>query len=110
MFFLIGGVQPRTRELDSHPGTCANCGRAGLRLKRTDHYLSLFFIPLFPVKKGTPFLECGGCRAVYAEDGSPPGRGVYVSLENCPRCGRSVQPDFSICPYCGQALKSIQRR
>ena len=58
MFFLIGGVQPKTVTLDEVPGICAACGLAQARLKRVDHYLSLFFIPLFAVKKGDPVLIC----------------------------------------------------
>ncbi len=106
MFFLIGGVQPRTVKLGSYPRACRSCGHPALQLKRTDHYLSLFFIPLFPVKKGAPYLECDSCRSVYAEDGSPLGPGIPASSGNCPKCGRAVRPDFNLCPYCGQSLKS----
>ncbi len=106
MFFLIGGVQPRTVKLDSYPRACRSCGHPSLRLKRTDHYLSLFFIPLFPVQKGAPYLECEKCYARYSEDRSPPEQGILAPAENCPKCGRTVQPDFNLCPYCGQFLIS----
>ncbi len=56
MFFFIGGVQPKTITLDDSRRLCPACGLAQARLKRTDQYLSLFFIPLFPVKRG----ETGG--------------------------------------------------
>lgn len=106
MFFLIGGVQPRTVKLDTYPRACQSCGHPALQFKRTDHYLSLFFIPLFPVKKGLPYLECERCGAVYPEDGSPSGPGILSPSSECPKCGRPVQPDFNLCPYCGQSLKS----
>ncbi|SPF39937.1 hypothetical protein SBDP1_280015 [Syntrophobacter sp. SbD1] len=67
MFFLIGGVQPKSVTVDETPRICPGCGLAQARLKRVDHYLSLFFIPLFPVKKGDPVLICDRC-------GEPPGK------------------------------------
>jgi hypothetical protein len=109
MFFLIGGLQPRTFKLAGTHLPCRNCGQSSLQKNRTDQYLSLFFIPLFRVKKGVPYLECGRCRSVYSEDGSrmrqqtPPGPG------SCPKCGRPVQTDFNLCPYCGLSLKSPKR-
>ncbi len=64
MFFLIGGVQPKTVTLDEAAGICSACGLAQARLKRVDHYVSLFFIPLFRVKKGDPVLICDRCKAI----------------------------------------------
>ena len=64
MFFFIGGIQPRTVRLEKKMKFCPSCGRHELFLKRTDHYLSLFFIPVFPVKKGVPFLTCENCGSV----------------------------------------------
>ena len=69
MFFLIGGVQPKTVTLDETPGICSACGLAQARLKRVDHYLSLFFIPLFRVKKGDPVLICDRCGAISSPKG-----------------------------------------
>ncbi|MFA9453194.1 MAG: zinc ribbon domain-containing protein [Candidatus Aminicenantaceae bacterium] len=106
MFLLIGGVQPRTVKLDSCPRACRICSHPALRLKRTDQYLSLFFIPLFPVKKGVPYLECEKCQALYSEDGSPLRPEIPAPSGNCPKCGRTVKPDFKLCPYCGQFLIS----
>ena len=64
MFFLIGGVQPKTVSVDDTPRLCPACGLAQARLKRIDHYLSLFFIPLFPVKRGEPVVICDRCGVV----------------------------------------------
>jgi hypothetical protein len=58
MFFFIGGVQPRTVIVDETPRLCPQCGLAQARLKRIDHYLSLFFIPLIPIKRGPVLLVC----------------------------------------------------
>ena len=60
--FLIAGVQPKTRRVDEHPQRCPACGLARAYTTRVDHYLSLFFIPLFRVKRGEPFLLCNGCQ------------------------------------------------
>ena len=104
MFFFIGGIQPKTVSLDDQPRLCPSCGLAQARLKRVDHYLSLFFIPIFPVKKGTPFLECQRCGAVSDESGdistSPPPDSGPV----CRKCGHPVETGFRFCPYCGNAL------
>jgi len=65
MFFFIGGIGPRTVTLDKQARICPECGRLALYHKRIDHYLSLFFIPVFPVKRGEPFLSCEGCGASF---------------------------------------------
>ena len=107
MFFFIGGVQPRTVVLDGTPRSCPNCGRVELLLQRTDHVLSLFFIPLFPLKKGLPARACGSCGAVYDEEGArrlDGGMGPEAG-GRCPSCGRPVAPDFRFCPYCSAPLK-----
>jgi len=87
--------------MDGDPRACPACGRMDLRLERTDHWLSLFFVPLAPVKKGRPLLVCGTCGGVFDETGrkvSPPGRGP---AESCRFCGRVLDGDFSYCPSCG---------
>jgi DNA-directed RNA polymerase subunit RPC12/RpoP len=104
MFFFIGGVAPRTVTLDRNARTCSNCGRLTLYLNRSDHYLSLFFIPLFPVKRGRPFLTCGSCGAVFDERGEPLFKPGYGGGRTCPHCGGRVGPDFVYCPYCGKSV------
>lgn len=69
MFFFIGGVQPKTVRIDKQARLCPACQHSAVYLKRVDHYLSLFFIPLFPVKKGIPFLSCDNCHSVFDETG-----------------------------------------
>ncbi len=104
MFFFIGGVQPKTVTLDDTPRLCPACGLYQARLKRVDHYLSLFFIPLFRVKKGEPFLECNSCGAISDESGQ-----VFHGPEKmrgtvCPYCGKPLEPSFQYCPYCGRKV------
>jgi DNA-directed RNA polymerase subunit RPC12/RpoP len=104
MFFLIGGVQPKTVSLDDTRRVCPACGLAQARLKRVDHYLSLFFIPLFPVKRGDPILICDRCgETASAKDGSrtgiADGRG-----DRCPMCGYPTARDFRYCPSCGSRI------
>jgi endogenous inhibitor of DNA gyrase (YacG/DUF329 family) len=102
MFFLIAGIQPRTKVIDDSPRLCPGCGRGQAWLKRTDHYLSIFFIPVFPVKRGEPFLSCEHCeRLQYERKQHEPGyqRGVM----QCPACGKELEINFSFCPYCGRA-------
>jgi len=103
MFFFIGGIQPKTITLDENPRNCPECGHFDLYLKRTDSYFSLFFIPLFPVKKGTPFMKCENCGAVFTKEGSRIDPSV-MGHQKCPHCGRLVGFDFIYCPYCGKPL------
>ncbi|MBW1787700.1 MAG: zinc-ribbon domain-containing protein, partial [Deltaproteobacteria bacterium] len=58
MFFFIAGVQSKTVTVEDHPRMCPSCGLYQARLMRVDHYFSAFFIPLFRVKTGTPFVQC----------------------------------------------------
>lgn len=100
---FIGGMQPRTRQLESNPRTCPSCGTPQAYLKRTDHYLSVFFIPIIPISRGRPFLACDGCGAIFDERG----QGFIPSAEipkRCSGCGEAVDPGFSYCPYCGRRV------
>jgi DNA-directed RNA polymerase subunit RPC12/RpoP len=69
-----------------------------------DQYLSLFFIPLFPVKKGTPFWICENCNTHFDDQGRPLISVYRDETRLCPHCGRSVGDDFIFCPYCGQRV------
>ena len=104
VFFFIGGVQPKKVRLDRHARSCPSCGRMSLFHERLDHYLSLFFIPLFPVKKGVPYLVCESCDSGYKEDGTRLEEGRARFGRNCSRCGRTLESDFIYCPYCGKTL------
>lgn len=104
MFFLIGGIQPRTVRVAKQPQACPHCSRFNVFQKRVDHYLALFFIPLLRVKKGTPFLACEDCKTLIETHDS---EGSYKSyddtgLQECGYCGKSFDAEFSYCPYCGK--------
>jgi RNA polymerase subunit RPABC4/transcription elongation factor Spt4 len=103
MFFLIGGIQPRTKQIEKQAKLCPSCGHFELQKKRIDHYFSLFFIPLFPVKKGRPFLFCTKCQNISDPYGSN-SRQADPEFKKCENCGRSSSGDFSYCPYCGKLL------
>jgi hypothetical protein len=103
-FFFIGGIQPKKVEVDKNPRLCPTCGLPQARLKRIDHYISLFFIPLIPVKRGPTFLECQRC-GVLADETMPPDFGRRGgALPRCPACGVEVDRTFSYCPYCGRKI------
>jgi hypothetical protein len=104
MFFFVGGIQPKTVALDDTPRMCQACGLYQARLKRVDHYISLFFIPLFRVKKGTPFVQCQGCGSVSSESGDVWGQRPRTDGLTCPSCGYSIGPGFRFCPFCGKRL------
>jgi len=105
MFFFIGGVQPKTVTLDDASRLCPACGLAQARLKRVDYYLSLFFIPLFPVKRGQPVLICDRCGAV-ASTQEPHQRQFSLPTEDnrCRQCGAAIDPSFHYCPQCGSRI------
>jgi len=98
---FIAGVTPKTKTLDPTPRLCPSCGLAQAYLKRVDHYLSLFFIPVMRVKKGDPVLVCQRCESVgfNAPTQEPRSRAVPAVL--CQQCGRSLERDFKYCPFCG---------
>jgi rRNA maturation endonuclease Nob1 len=107
VFFFIGGVQPKTVRLDKHARVCPRCGHLELYLKRVDHYFSLFFIPLFPVKRGTPFLSCDNCQSVFDETGGAIGAPFEKESRKCPYCGRRLESDFEFCPRCGKRIPPL---
>lgn len=103
MFFIIAGIQPKIVKLDDQPRMCPSCGLNQARLKRVDHYFSVFFIPIFRVKKGLPFLECQRC-------GSPAREIVGGRSESrqgpghiCTYCGKPIDSAYRFCPFCGKA-------
>jgi len=104
MFFFIGGIQPKTRRMDEKPRMCPSCGLYQARLKRVDHYISLFFVPLLKVKEGIPFLQCERCGVISPESEADP-LAKASRPTNCPYCGKSVEPAFRFCPYCGRSME-----
>lgn len=110
MFFFIGGVQPRTVTLDEQKRMCDSCGLHQARLVRVDHYLSLFFIPLFPVKKGQPVVLCDRCGQVAGETGGALYGSSPAGNAFCPACGGPVEKTFRFCPSCGKPVSRARGR
>ncbi|MCJ7771906.1 MAG: zinc ribbon domain-containing protein [Desulfobacterales bacterium] len=73
-------------------------------MKRVDHYFSLFFIPLFRVKKGVPVVMCDHCMGSRfgVQGNNSSGRGWEE--RRCLKCGKSLNIDFEYCPYCGRLV------
>ncbi|MFW6374281.1 MAG: zinc ribbon domain-containing protein [Thermodesulfobacteriota bacterium] len=101
---FIGGITPKIKILDDEPVLCPVCGLAQARYKRVDHYLNLFFIPLFRVKKGEPFLMCDRCERAVQEMGPEYEQYIEKAEAACPECGRSLHPEFRYCPHCGKKV------
>ena len=105
VFIFIGGVQPKKVQVDDQPRPCPKCGVPSARLKRLDHYLSLFFIPLFPIKRGEVFLECDRCGGIFSEGGGPlSGYSSYEPFRTCPGCGQRIDQASNFCPNCGERI------
>jgi len=104
-FIFVAGVQPRTRKIDDTPRRCPLCGLHQAYFRRVDHYLSLFFIPVWRVKKGTPFLACDRCEqnaeGIQTHAGGPAPR----PRQTCGRCGREIDSEFRFCPHCGNKMQ-----
>jgi RNA polymerase subunit RPABC4/transcription elongation factor Spt4 len=104
MFFFIGGIQPKTRQIDQERRMCPSCGLYQARLKRVDHYISLFFVPLLKVKEGVPFLQCERCGKISPESEGPVAAEEALRSGNCPYCGKSIEAGFRFCPHCGKSM------
>jgi len=102
--FIIAGLSPRLKIVENTPRICPSCGLAQAYLKRADSYFSLFFIPLFRVKKGEPFVFCERCKSVMTEGGTPRQGWKAAGAGRCSACGRSVDREFVYCPYCGKKV------
>ena len=98
---FIGGVGPRKKKLESQPRICSHCGLSQAYLFRTDDYLSLFFIPIFRVRKGQSFVECERCGNIADEMGTVYSVGADLQAIRCHRCGETLEKDFNYCPHCG---------
>lgn len=62
--FLLFGLRTRDRLITTRVMTCDVCGYDApqVLVKRTTKF-TLFFVPLFPVRRSRSYLECGHCRA-----------------------------------------------
>jgi len=98
---FIAGVSPKTTVLDQTARLCPVCGLARARMQRVDHWLSLFFIPVFRVKKGAAFLFCDRCDR--PANGMPAGPAAEpeTTQAGCTACGKPLDEDHRFCPYCG---------
>ncbi len=100
-FFFIGGIQPKRTVIENTPWTCPNCGLSSARFVRTDYYVSIFFFPLFPIKRGEPFYECSRCKETFSTTGHPVHREQRGAGRKCRICGKPLEQDFAYCPFCG---------
>jgi RNA polymerase subunit RPABC4/transcription elongation factor Spt4 len=101
---FIAGVSPKTKVLDQNPRRCPVCGLNQAYYKRMDHYLSLFFIPLFRVKKGQPFIMCDRCEQTIHEFGPEFTQKQNKEALGCKYCGKFIDSDFKFCPHCGRRI------
>ena len=67
--FLLFGFKTKDHRISRRTMVCEVCGMTAPQslVKRTTKF-TLFFIPLFPVKPSTYFLECGNCWAARRTD------------------------------------------
>ena len=102
---FIAGITPKTRMIDEPPRICPSCGLARVQLKRVDHWFSLFFIPVFRVKKGEPFLYCDRCEMPVSEDPLTATDRQDHDETACSGCGQVFGRDHRFCAYCGRPRK-----
>ncbi|MGD2099070.1 MAG: zinc ribbon domain-containing protein [Desulfobacterales bacterium] len=80
------------------------CGLNQAYYQRIDHYLSLFFIPVFRVKKGEPFSVCDRCAQSGQGFGPDYAQPQTDLRRTCSRCGKVLNADFKYCPHCGKRV------
>ena len=67
--FIIFGLKTSDRQVGSQVMICEICGVTATQvLIRRSTRLSLFFIPLIPVKPANHYLQCGNCGSVRRSD------------------------------------------
>jgi hypothetical protein len=121
MFFLfVGGVAPRAVKTRLPGALCPSCRASGaVRETRVDQVLSLFFVPLFTLKRGARAgLACEACGWSSSSSSSsspeapppplppPPPTQRPPPPESsgrtaCPRCGTLIAAGWAYCPSCG---------
>ncbi|MGD8880565.1 MAG: zinc ribbon domain-containing protein [Desulfobacterales bacterium] len=101
---FIAGVSPKIKVLDQNPRRCPVCGLHQAYYKRMDHYLSLFFIPIFRVKKGEPFIICDRCEQTAHAPGPDVTPQQPEDARTCRYCGKTLDQNFKYCPHCGKRV------
>ena len=92
--FLIAGISPRIKQIDHKPRRCPACGLHQAYYKQVDHYFSLFFIPIFRVKKGEPILICERCEKTDYEFSKNYAAGSEDNQLKCKTCASLLQRDY----------------
>jgi hypothetical protein len=103
-FFFIAGITPKVKVLDEKPRRCPVCGLHEAYYKRVDHYLSVFFIPIFKVKTGEPVVMCERCERTVSGSGPGPAPPVQGEAGRCRFCSKDLPADCTFCPHCGKRL------
>ncbi|MBI4798264.1 MAG: zinc ribbon domain-containing protein [Desulfarculus sp.] len=102
-------------ELEGAKRPCPSCGLNTCQQQRQDYYLSLFFIPLFPIRRGEPFWQCTRCGQAcggQVQTTAPAPRPATPRNQETPQpgpaacrfCGGELRQDFKYCPYCGARI------
>jgi uncharacterized Zn finger protein len=67
--FLLLGIRTRDHLLSTIVMVCEVCGvSAGQALVKRSTKFTLFFVPLFPVRRSTYYLECAHCGTLRPVD------------------------------------------
>ena len=102
--FLVAGVSPKTKVLDTNPRRCPVCGLSRAFYKRIDRYFNLFFVPIVRVKKGEPFIMCEKCEKTVQEIEQDYQAFPVEQEPSCNHCGKTLHQDFKYCPFCGNLI------
>ena len=101
---LIAGISTKIKRLDDNPQRCPHCGLSQAYNTRVDHYFNLFFIPVFRVKKGEPFVMCDRCQNTAHQFTRSGDADPHAREHRCKNCGQLSQKEFKYCPFCGKVL------
>jgi hypothetical protein len=68
--------------------------------------MSLFFLPILPVKKGDEFTVCENCGLLNGDTNGGGSQPVAEESNRCSRCSTILEQNFVFCPYCGRRLNA----
>ncbi|MFC1491939.1 zinc-ribbon domain-containing protein [Nitrospinota bacterium] len=130
--FVIFGTGHKHKVETRGQFVCPKCSiKTEYTAKSSSQYLTLFFIPIFPVgEKSEPFVECQTCKRTYCTDvlknndynldGSPfkkddydieiePQNNETYTIKNCPNCQQKIgmqkgNVGVITCPSCQRKI------
>merc|ERR1712025_567097 len=95
---ICGCYNLKTAEEPEHPIKEVYCPSCSSEVDVADiyenTYFTLFFIPLFPIKKELLYAGCNNCKAKFAK----------THVKFCKGCKNIILDDYRYCGRCGDSV------